>query len=252
MRRLKSVSLTIPCVVGPYTSINCTLTLLSNKTRVKSTPSGPYVKSEEGDDGRFVTNLAALQSVATSHAQNDSGIFELNFRDERYLPFEGAGAIRGGALICPRITTPSISTLSTDVMLHLKYTAREGGDLLRKAARQALHSNRGQADTPLGRLFSLKHEFPNDWYRFLHPKDTDDKQTFQLDLTSERFPFQFRGKMIQISQVELFLKLKDEKDPLQAWEGIYSGICGRHRPRYISHHQVHLKAASRWRVFRPS
>jgi hypothetical protein len=34
-----------------------------------------------------------MQSIATSHAQNDSGMFELNFRDERYLPFEGAGAI---------------------------------------------------------------------------------------------------------------------------------------------------------------
>ena len=29
MRRIKSVSLTIPCVTGPYTSVNCTLTLLS-------------------------------------------------------------------------------------------------------------------------------------------------------------------------------------------------------------------------------
>jgi hypothetical protein len=30
------------------------------------------------------------QSIATSNAQNDDGMFELNFRDERYLPFEGA------------------------------------------------------------------------------------------------------------------------------------------------------------------
>jgi hypothetical protein len=31
-------------------------------------------------------------SIAASTA-HDSGVFELNFRDERYLPFEGAGAI---------------------------------------------------------------------------------------------------------------------------------------------------------------
>src|SRR2546429_9789027 len=42
MRRLKSVSLTLPSVVGPYTSINCTLTLLRNKTRMKSIPTDPY------------------------------------------------------------------------------------------------------------------------------------------------------------------------------------------------------------------
>ncbi|HYU75255.1 MAG TPA: hypothetical protein VEL31_21510, partial [Ktedonobacteraceae bacterium] len=34
MRRIKSVSLTIPCVTGPYTSINCTLTLMINKIRI--------------------------------------------------------------------------------------------------------------------------------------------------------------------------------------------------------------------------
>ena len=33
LRRLRDVSLTIPCVAGPYTSINCTLTLLSSKIR---------------------------------------------------------------------------------------------------------------------------------------------------------------------------------------------------------------------------
>ena len=36
MRRLRSISLTIPCVVGPHTSVNCVLTLLKNKARVSS------------------------------------------------------------------------------------------------------------------------------------------------------------------------------------------------------------------------
>ena len=34
-----------------------------------------------------------ITSIAVSTGQNDSGVFELNFRDERYIPFEGAGAI---------------------------------------------------------------------------------------------------------------------------------------------------------------
>jgi len=33
-----------------------------------------------------------------SHGKNDPGMFELNFHDERYLPFEGAGAIRTWSL----------------------------------------------------------------------------------------------------------------------------------------------------------
>jgi hypothetical protein len=93
MRRIKSVSLTIPCVTGPYTSLNCTLTLLKNSVRIDSSATGEYARDENGDDPRFRDNIGAIQSIATSHGQNDSGMFELNFRDERYLPFEGAGAI---------------------------------------------------------------------------------------------------------------------------------------------------------------
>jgi hypothetical protein len=42
MRRLRGVSVTIPCVVGRYASINCVLTLLNNKTRVTSDIGAAY------------------------------------------------------------------------------------------------------------------------------------------------------------------------------------------------------------------
>ena len=35
MRRIKSVSLTMPCVTGPYTNVGAKLTLLSNRIRKK-------------------------------------------------------------------------------------------------------------------------------------------------------------------------------------------------------------------------
>jgi hypothetical protein len=211
MRRLKSVSLTIPCVVGPYTSINCTLTLLSNTTRITSTPANPYPKSEEGEDARFVTNFAALQSIATSHAQNDSGMFELNFRDERYLPFEGAGAISRWRIDLPQDTNAFDFNTLSDVVLHLKYTAREGGEILKQAAKKAIQLTIGDAEhTPLARLFSLKHEFPTAWSRFLHPTDvTASQQTLQLDIGMERFPFQYRGKTITCQEAEIFLLMKE-------------------------------------------
>jgi hypothetical protein len=63
---------------------------------LKSTPNGiegNYGRDVEQDDSRFVDNFSAVESIATSHAQNDSGMFELNFRDDRFLPFEGAGVI---------------------------------------------------------------------------------------------------------------------------------------------------------------
>ena len=211
MRRMKSGSLTIPCVVGPYTSINCTLTLLSNKTRISSVVGNDYAEDIDNGDDRFVANFAAIQSIATSHAQNDSGLFELNFRDERYLPFEGAGAISRRRIDLPKENNAFDFNTLSDVVLHLKYTAREGGDTLRRAAQQALQDIlTDDQNTPRARLFSLKHEFPTDWYRFLHPTDLNaTDQTMQMDLSIERFPFQFRGKSLQISSVELFLSFKE-------------------------------------------
>jgi hypothetical protein len=210
MRRIKNVTLTVPCVVGPYTSLNCTLTLLTNKIRVSGALGNQYSEDIENSDDRFVNNFAAVQSIATSHGSADGGLFEVNFRDERYLPFEGAGVISRWRLEMPRENNAFDFESISDAILHVKYTAREGGDPLRQAARQALAPG---AQDDLLRLFSLRHEFPGEWYRFLNPiAASHPSQSMTIDLTTVRFPYQFRGKTISITKLELFLKWKDEHD----------------------------------------
>lgn len=202
MRRIKNVTLTIPAVTGPYTNINCTLTLLKNKIRINSKLSPSYLEQEE--DTRFVSNFASIQSIATSHGQNDGGLFELNFRDERYLPFEGAGVISEWRIEMP----PDCNTFDlesvTDVVLKLSYTAREGGDLFRQAARNAVIT---PDQTNLVRMFSVRHEFPDDWYRFIRARDSF--PTFTMNLTKERFPLHTMGKRTQLNELRFFLKLGD-------------------------------------------
>src|SRR5262249_13785831 len=99
MRRIKSVSVSIPCIAGPYTSVSCKLSLISNRYRNNAslraggaTDKDKYAE-QPGNDDRFTYQVGSIQSVATSTGRNDSGLFELNFRDDRYLPFEGTGAI---------------------------------------------------------------------------------------------------------------------------------------------------------------
>jgi hypothetical protein len=216
MRRIKSLSLTIPCVTGPYTGVNCTMTLLKNSVRKNPAPGSQYERNTdksgvEQDDNRFVDNVGAIQSIATSSGQNDSGVFELNFRDERYLPFEGAGAISRWRVEMPKTCNQFDFNTISDVILHLRYTARDGGTTLKDASINA------RPKTGKGiRLFSAKHDFSSEWHRFLHPNDIDNKQTLQVCFTPERFPFQFAGKSIEISQIELFLKFNDEVDPTSA------------------------------------
>lgn len=209
MRRIKSVSLTIPCVVGPYTSVNATLTQIKNRIRADHTSPQQYAE-DANQDPRFLYNLVSLQSVAVSHAQNDAGMFELNFRDERYLPFEGTGALSKWQLeLTKDFKAFDFDTIS-DVIFHLRYTARDDA-LLKTAAVSAVKGwLADQAKVPLARLFSARHEFPNDWYRFLNPIDgTTDHQTLTLDLGPDRFPFPFRAPAaITMKEMEFYLKLK--------------------------------------------
>src|ERR1019366_6646788 len=193
-RRIKSVSLSIPCVAGPFTTIGCTLTLMKNSLRTDST-SVPDAKkyprkSVNGipaDDPRFRDSAGTSQSIVLSHGQTDSGLFELNFHDERYLPFEGSGAISSWHLQFPFANTkdktgtkpnPLLQQFDyntiTDVIMQVKYTAREGGDALKLNASDNLNNKINQIlvslkDKGLMRIFSARHEFPTEWYQFLNP-----------------------------------------------------------------------------------
>jgi hypothetical protein len=224
MRRIKSMSLTIPCVTGPYTSVNCTLTLQQSKIRANTQSAGqgdPYLESPIGSDPRFFYNYAATQSIATSTGQNDSGMFEVNFRDERYLPFEGGGVISQWLISMPPDCNAFDFDAIADVILNLKYTARDGGAPLAALARAAATlpgpqlqtgisspSVASPKQTNLTRLFSLKHEFPTEWYQFMHPASAATSEVMSILLTNERFPFQYRGKKITVSQVQIFLQFK--------------------------------------------
>src|SRR5579871_2996125 len=93
-----------------------------------------------GEDDRFRDFAGAIQSVVTSTAQNDSGLFELNLRDERRLPFDGAGAISTWHIELPNDVPQFDFESISDVVLHMRYTAREAGNL-RADAVQYLHDH---------------------------------------------------------------------------------------------------------------
>lgn len=136
-------------------------------------------------------------------------MFEVNFRDERYLPFEGNGAISSWQINLPQECNAFDFETISDVIIRLNYTAREGGSQLNQAAWQTRNTALANAQQMQSRLFSAKHEFNNEWYRFLHPADTATSQVLPLALTIERFPFLFRGGQLTIHAMQMFLKVND-------------------------------------------
>jgi hypothetical protein len=191
-RRLKSVSLSVPCVVGPYTGVNATLTLLRSSVRDDPTAAGAAGYPRADDDDRFTDFRTGPQSIAVSGGQSDAGLFEPNLRDERLLPFEGHGAISTWRVSLPRRRGFDYHTIS-DVVLHLMYTARSGGDAFAGTVSDALDlmlTDVGGA--ALRRLVSLRHEFPAEWVRFVSPATATGDQELTFDV-ADRFPLMFSG-----------------------------------------------------------
>jgi hypothetical protein len=186
-RRLKTVALTIPCVVGPYTSVSAKLSLVGSRYR-NATSTGSGYPESPGNDTRFSYNVTAIQSVATSQGESDSGLFELSFHDERYLPFEYAGAISSWRLELPQGFPQFDYNAIADVVLKLRYTARDGGSGLRgtveKQLRAALNAMLvDAAATGLYQGFDLRRQFPDEWYQLTQTGSTS------ITITTDMLPF---------------------------------------------------------------
>jgi hypothetical protein len=213
MRRLKSVSLTIPSISGPYTTVSCKVTLLANRVR-RDTKATPQYAAQGPDDRRFSYDSGGVQSIVTSTGRDDSGLFELNLRDERYLPFEGAGAISVWRLELPKTFRQFDYSTISDVVMHVRYTARDGGPAIRDAAATSLTAALRQLEVEPGknglfRLFMARSEYPDAFYRLLHPLPDALEQKLSVVIGKERFPAHLRDKPIKISSVTVFVQLAD-------------------------------------------
>jgi len=246
MRRIRNVALTIPCVVGPYTGVHCRLTLLAGTTRVvpwlleplapccKDTPTlappaappcgcwsepehRPHPKPHRGqvhngyearpDDARIVRRFGAREAIATSSGQNDTGLFELNFRDERYLPFEYEGAVSRWRIELPPENNYFDMDTLTDVVFHLNYTAREGGQVLREAARDAAERHLPDAGH---RVFDVRQELPDAWQRFCAQRIEHGKhRQLELRLGRDMFMFLPGHRDVSITRLEVLFEAPD-------------------------------------------
>lgn len=218
-RRIKAVSLSIPSIAGPYTTVNCSLRLLKNSIRKNTLiPQSYSHNNDEGlllDDDRFLTNNIPVTSIATSTAQNDAGMFEFNFRDERYLPFEGAGVISDWTIELTNekeLRQFDYSTIS-DVILHVKYTARESLGTFKEKAINHLRKYMKpdlSGTTPFSRMFNFRQDFPTEWHRFLHPTAPAVKNIFELEMTPNLFPILHQGQKLRVNQISLLARCADE------------------------------------------
>jgi hypothetical protein len=97
----------------------------------------------------------------------------------------------------------------SDVIFHIRYTAREGGELLRKGAMKNLKENIESA-IAVGstRLFSIRHEFPNDWEKFKSVVLGNGVSLAELSLTlrEEHYPIWSKGALDVVHEMAVYAR----------------------------------------------
>jgi hypothetical protein len=182
-RKIKTLSISIPAVVGPYQNINATLTQLSNQVILSADASAvKFLLGEKSDRTPEAdvlrSNWWINQQIALSRGVNDSGLFELNFQDSRFLPFEGTGAVSSWRLTMPLATNRFNFESISDVIIQLKYTAIDGGATFRQTVSQssALKSFTGV------KLLNISQQYSQQWYAFLNNHTSEETQGLQFQL----------------------------------------------------------------------
>lgn len=198
-RKIRSVRLTIPCVAGPYTNVSAQLELL-----------GSFIRTvpQTGDDKVVEAPRARANEIVTSTAQNDAGVFDLNFSGANYMPFEGAGAISRWRLTLPKSLRQFDYATINDIVVHVAYTARFDG-VYRDAVEQAAGTLDSRlASASLVRTFSLRQEFSSTFNQLqVSPVGTD----IALQLTDKHFPIYVQGKTINLTGAKLLVVANDDQ-----------------------------------------
>ncbi len=136
-RMIKSVNVTVPAVVGPYQTLSATLRQMNNKVLLVNDKAAAAELAEQRTNQSPTLPLGVRtdyrnnQSIAVSGAVNDAGMFQLNFGDDRLLPFENTGADSSWELEFSPGLPDEVFDSITDIIVEVSYYAEEGGSDMR-------------------------------------------------------------------------------------------------------------------------
>jgi hypothetical protein len=191
-RKIERLTVTIPAVTGPYGSINGVLQQTANYITLTSTPDTElFLLGKDGvappDSSALRLNWRANQAIAISTGVDDGGVPAET--DDRYVPFEGTGAISQWKLDLPLATNRIDIGTIPDVILSLSYTARDGGPGLRAAVINELKA-RGYDGAV---LVFLANQYADSWFAFMNPAPSATTQTMSYPVRRPQFPGNLTG-----------------------------------------------------------
>ncbi|ROO87121.1 hemopexin [Actinocorallia herbida] len=176
-RRIRTLSVTFETADGPV-GVNATLTQLDAKTvlepdakavRYLLDPKGSPPETLRGD--WRPSRQIALSDL--EEGRDNNGLFELRYDDDRYVPFEGTGAVSRWRLEAPQAPYGLL-----DVTVTVKYTAEQGGESFATAVKGMLKPY------PSAAYVDVATAFPEAWNAFL----SGDSAELLLPITEDLLP----------------------------------------------------------------
>ncbi|MCO6477406.1 MAG: hypothetical protein J5I94_12325 [Phaeodactylibacter sp.] len=190
-RQIKTISLSFDAAEGE--TVNATLTQLNHKTILEPDPKAVKFLLQPKDKMPLSirADWKANRQIVLSHVdefEKGNGMFELRLDDERYLPFEGAGAVSTWRLeLNGKKGSYNLKDV-LDVVVNIKYTALQGGEKFANAVKGLLKPYQAS------RYFDLLFDFPDEWNAFLE----SDSDEFTLAFTRGLFPNMSSSKIAGI------------------------------------------------------
>ncbi|HKZ05941.1 MAG TPA: hypothetical protein VJU81_10765 [Methylomirabilota bacterium] len=170
LRLIQSVRLTVIALVPPFEGIHATL----SSSGISQVVVGPPFETR--------TVRANPETVACSSAYQASGVFQLDYRGEFRLPFEGTGFETDWVLELPRAANAFDFQTIADVVMTIEYTALADEGYRRRVQLELGNQVSGE------RALSIPFNFPDLWYQLHNPEAYAEPLTLTFHTRPGDFP----------------------------------------------------------------
>ncbi|MFC7384863.1 Tc toxin subunit A-related protein [Sphaerisporangium rhizosphaerae] len=164
-RQIRTLGITFVSTDGTALPVNAMLSQVSHQTVLSADPKAvQYLLTPTGAPPTSVrSDWRTGREIALSQppeGYENNGLFELRYDDDRYLPFEGTGAVSTWRLTLPGLRSADRPAELYDAKITLRYDADNGGDTFAASVKGLLQPY----DT--ARFIDVTAEFPDEWAEF--------------------------------------------------------------------------------------
>jgi sugar lactone lactonase YvrE len=173
IRLIRQVKTSVIALIPPNEGIKATLSSKGNSKVV--TKTGAFYQKVD-------LNNKGSETVALTSAQNATGMFELQATNNKLNPFEGIGVEASWEFSMSRASNAFDFNTIADVLITMDYTALNSFEYKNLILKEL------DSEITAQRTFSVKNNFPDQWYDLGNQINPKSPFTFDLEISKSDYP----------------------------------------------------------------